>query len=202
MDTLAWSLILAGSLLIRQVAKGRVKDIPGDTRDMFLAVVSGDTASVSEVATRTGTGITGAVAAIGSSESATVVGSFPDVQGSLEAEMRSLAKSANNTYILGTTGPMSYDCSGLVWRSLSKMGVYTGPRFTTSTFTQVAPKFASRVTAPSRGDIVLWPNHHMGIVVGTDRMYSALNHAVGIRESGISAESRRAGPPMYWRINA
>jgi len=115
-------------------------------------------------------------------------------------EMHRLAQAANNTYVYGATGPNGYDCSGLVWRALKNIGIYTGSRFTTSTFPLAARSFAKSVDSPEVGDIVLWSFKHMGVVSGKDKFYSARNRKYGIGESSISGWSS-TGTPRYYRIS-
>lgn len=55
MNTVAYILILIGFVIIRSVSKGRmVTDIPDDLGDMFVALVTSDTAAMREVLARSG----------------------------------------------------------------------------------------------------------------------------------------------------
>jgi len=207
-------LILAGGLLIRQLATGRALNIPEDFRDSFTALTRGDFGTISEVAARRGDLIdgiipaeTGYAALAGTSLTATGVtdSNLVAAQESagvnpLVATAQALASKANNRYVLGTSGTKSYDCSGLAWRTLYETGVYKGPRFTTETFESVARSFATRVNDPRPGDIVIWPGKHMGIVSGKDRTFNALNSKKGIVDSSISGISKGLGTPHYWRL--
>ena len=62
------------------------------------------------------------------------------------------------------------DCSGLVWRAGRDIGI-PWARFTTSTI--MFSQYVERISAPSTGDIVVWPGHHMGIVSGPGQMLNA-----------------------------
>jgi cell wall-associated NlpC family hydrolase len=107
-----------------------------------------------------------------------------------------LGRSAGK-YVWGATGPNAYDCSGLVWRTLVKTGKYNGPRFTTST---IGSSGLKRVGNPQRGDIVVWPGHHMGFVLGPNRMYSAKSPSAGIGRNTISGDAGYFGrKPVYYR---
>ena len=103
------------------------------------------------------------------------------------------------TYILDTTGPNSYDCSGLVYRTLVNLGLYSGQRFSTRDFIALSSHIVSPVSSPAVGDIVLWPSAHIGIVSGPDTFYSAYSPARGILDTSIS---RFSGTPRYYRLNA
>lgn len=193
MNTLAYIFILSAILVMRAVSKGRVTNIGEDLSDAFLAFINGETDGLAEVLSRTGPdnkpaeGIASATAEPGKAVDA----------GTLNQEILSntlaLGKAAKG-YLLTATGPNYYDCSGLVWRALQKVG-YKGGRFTTSTI-QGTGAF-TRVTNPTPGDIVLWPRHHMGVVTGPGRFYSARNVRAGITEANI--KGFRNESPIYLR---
>jgi cell wall-associated NlpC family hydrolase len=204
METAALILILAGGLLIRQVVVGRADNIGEDARNAFTSLVNGNFGAISDVSSQRGTNVdpvitdtlggtapvTGGTAENGSSKGAALI-----------KEMRNLGGTAKG-YRLGSAGPDYYDCSGLVYKAMSNLGYYKGARFSTAMFPFSAARSVIQVTAPSVGDIVLWtafPTGHMGVVIGQDRMYSALNSREGIRESSISGITGK-GKPSYWRI--
>lgn len=205
MQTLAWILLLAGGLLIRQVSTGRAGNVLEDFSDGFTAFVSGDWGALSEVSARRGSN--NEVVSVLPAGSADAVGGSPVPAGTaggggtaLIAEMRKLGSAANNRYVFGATGPQAYDCSGLVWRAMRNTGIYNGARFTTATFPFMAGQVVTQAPSGNVGDVVLWrrgATGHMGVVIGPDRMFSALSSQWGIRESTISAEK---GTPSYWRI--
>jgi cell wall-associated NlpC family hydrolase len=203
MTTIAWLLILGAAVMIRSVAKGRVTELPGDARDMLLGALTGDFAAVKEAAGRTGEGLTAPSSdAVASSVAAGAAGAVASARAaSLLAETKRLG--TGKAYIWGGTfaaGGAGGDCSGLVWRALKNLGIYTGPRFTTVSFPAVSPKFSVPVASPLPGDIVVWqrlPTGHMGIVTGPDVFYSALSRKAGVRESKISAER---GVPKFYRL--
>lgn len=197
METLAWVTILAGILIGRQVIVGRAAQFPQDTHDFFLAFFRGDGAGLSEIAKRRGTSTAQNVATSLTDAQVSSMGSSGNVGSTLIAEMKRLAIAADNKYRWGATGPDGYDCSGLVWRAMKNLNLYGGPRFTTITFAASLGSKVQKVATPAPGDIVNWSLRHMGVVVGADRMYSALNTKVGITESAISAER---GTPEYWRL--
>jgi cell wall-associated NlpC family hydrolase len=202
-ESLGLALLIAGGLVVRQVAVGRAAYLGTDTRDMFAALLRNDTAALSEIASRRGQGLPDANAISPASTSyAAEAASASGAQ--LVSEMKRLAAIANNRYVYGAEGPNAYDCSGLVWRACVELGFYTGSRFTTSSWKGVAARFATSVSVPAYGDVVVWDTAkgHMGVVVGTDSMYSALNSNVGIVTSPISRETQQQGTPEYWRITA
>ena len=211
MTTFAWLLILVAILLIRAVSRGRVLYLGQDLSDAFLAIAEGNTAKFGEVIGRKGdasaatvTDVTPVGQAIGSALTGPGIG--VGVAGATAAQgltnallvtnMEGLGKKAKG-YVLGATGPEWYDCSGLMWRALQTVG-YKGGRFVTSTMkTQGGSQFVS-VDTPLVGDIALWPIHHVGVVTGPNRFYSARNPNSGISETAIS--TFRPEPPEYLRF--
>ncbi len=190
-------MILAG-LTVSAVWRGRVMELPTDLGEAFTAAITGDYADLKDVLTRKGDGLIPTPVAV-SSETAT--GTASAIGSTLLSEMKRLAVIADNTYSLGTTGPKSFDCSGLVWRALRNLGTYSGSRFTTATFVLAARSFAKPVNDPRIGDIVLWPRHHMGVVSGNDLFYSARNRKSGIGESRISTFRGAGSTIRYFRID-
>jgi len=205
METVGVGMIAVGSVMLRQVMVGRATSLATDSRDLATALLRGDFTALSDVTGRRGSVFsTGVASTLDSGGSAGTFGTFtvPDAAttqagSDLISEMKRLATIANNRYVLGTEGPGAYDCSGLVWRALTDLKLWSGPRFTTATFRSVALNFSSRVYTPAVGDIVLWTGQHMGVVVGTDLMFSALNPRVGCTTSKISVERNS---PSYWRL--
>lgn len=209
MNTIGWLFILGGFLLIRQVSKGRVKNLGEDLSDAFIAAASADTKALSAVLARTGTSNdviadlgTGTYAYKGKGNPANAAdASTPQANAIILREAVNLGEAAKG-YRFAASGPDYYDCSGLIWRACQKAG-YTGGRFTT--FTVKASKAFAQLGDPSLGvsqvtlgDIVLWPTHHMGVVSAPGRFYSARSVNSGIGESPIDNFSGY-GKPIYLR---
>jgi len=198
METLGILLLLIGATILRQVTVGRAENIPADAKDLVLAIVQGRFADIGAITAQRGlpanaaTPVAGKITAVAQSAIATANGN------ALLTKAMALGSSARG-YLWAAQGPTYYDCSGLVWKSLYDLGIYTGPRFTTYSFPLLAGKFATKVSSPAVGDIVLWSSH-MGIVSGPDQMYSAYSTASGIHSSTISGETPRHGTPTYWRL--
>jgi len=206
MEVLGLLLIVLSAWLTREVVTGRATNVLTDTRDLGSAIISGDMKGVSSVVDRAKTGDVSSVGFDTSTSSASGTENVSTTHesvtgGSLISHAQVLAKAAGNRYIWGAEGPNSYDCSGFVWRTLYDLGIYKGNRFTTTDFESVAPKFAYRVgkAEAAHDDIIVWPGHHMGFVLGDGLMYSALNHSLGITTSHIASEG---GSPHYWRIGS
>lgn len=203
-------LIVIGGLLMRQIVAGRVPETMSDLRELANDAIVGDFDGVWETLTSTGTPET-SVAITTTSDSA---GSDTDSDGgsgtgSATASGNGLLSTAKELgsgarYVMGATGPNSYDCSGLVWKALQAENVYKGSRFTTATFNNVAPKFADKVSSPQVGDIANDASgRHMGIVSGKDMFYSAMNPTAGIGSAKISTfkvAGNQHFNPTYWRL--
>lgn len=190
MNTIGYLFVLAALLLVRQISKGRVMNLGEDLTDTFIAIVSGDNDKLGEVLTRTGE----------SNQVTTVVADT--VSGAVSAAEKIAAHSlmgatitlgeAAKGYRWAATGPDYYDCSGLMWRACQKLG-YTGPRFVTATVSAM-PGFA-RSSNPGVNDLVVWPAHHMGVVTGPNKFYSARNVNAGIGYASI--DGFRKDAPIY-----
>jgi cell wall-associated NlpC family hydrolase len=209
-NTVAWVLILVGALTLRQVSRGRTLHLGEDLSDALLALVRGDSAELSAVLARTGTG-NAPVAAKGdvSTGGGGASGDFGPALTGLAAAVMARGQKAKG-YRWGGTGPDYYDCSGLVWRGLQDIG-YTGARFSTATirsrkgFTTISSPAMQGpgLTNAKPGDIVLWPagsggvTGHMGVMTAPNRFYSARSVRTGIGESSISGF--RKTMPIYLR---
>lgn len=204
MITLGWVFVLTAFLLARGVTKGRtVTDFPKDIGDMFVAAVTGNSGAVSEVLARTGDSNTPTQVQVADGPTGSVPNNTPGGLANLGAvvlqEAKKIGKEAGNKYVWGSTGPNGYDCSGLVWRAMKNTGVYTGPRFVTTTFAVMCRKAATKTSTPQVGDIVVWSGH-MGIVDGPGTMFSALNKKYGIVHSPLGWGGSSA--PTYYSLGS
>jgi cell wall-associated NlpC family hydrolase len=210
-STVAYVFLLVGALIVRQVYKGRVMNIGEDLTDAFIALTTGNTSQLTAVLTRTGDANSAPEATLG----ANAVGGTGAVAAAIAVGQASgivaAAKkrgSAAKGYRWAATGPDYYDCSGLMWRASQDCG-FTGARFTTATiqlskqFQQVAAPATQGPTVAGReaatiGDIIVWPGHHMGVITGPNKFYSARNPRSGISEAPI--EGFRPGNRTYYRL--
>lgn len=204
MPPIAYLLILVGAVTLRQVMVGRAKEIPSDARDLTLALFSGDTTEVGAVLGRRGENVPESELGSGSGSGTTILGSAVGTASGIgfATAVKDRGQAASNGYVLGATGPNSYDCSGLIWRTMMDTGIYDGPRFTTSTFEHVASgKGWKRVSSPVIGCVILWPNKHMGVSFGGDTMYSARSPSKGIGTSSVSGDSSYFGfSPVFYQV--
>lgn len=126
-----------------------------------------------------------------SSAAVTLPAGVPSTYGArYAAEVVQLGDKASG-YVLGGTGPDTFDCSGLLWRAAVNLGIYKGVRFTSATFALQARahRFAYRVKGhPQAGDILLWPTHHMAISLGGDKDYAARSPSKGVGPGSYSGD--------------
>jgi len=110
-----------------------------------------------------------------------VAGAAPTAAaGPTQAErvVRAVESHIGARYVLGATGPRSFDCSGLVFRSFKEAGL-SGRIGGNDTARGYLNRFrrlgrVSRV-APRVGDLVVYANGgHVGVYVGRGRVVSAL----------------------------
>lgn len=210
MNTIAYVFIFIGIIIFQRVSKGRALNITEDLSDAFQAIVNGNADDFAEIFNRTGDTATPSAGVIVGSAVAEAVGSA--AAGALTEQQKTANQrisywairlgEAAKGYRWAATGPDYYDCSGLMYRAAQKVG-YRGPRFFTATV-QGMPGF-KRIGSPSLGvsqaspgDIVLWPGHHMGVVIGSNRMYSARNPRAGIGETPI--KGFRKEDPIFLRF--
>ena len=200
MNVLAIVLILIGILVMDLARRGRITHLGDDLPDAFLAFFRQDADAFGEVISRHGDDATASETAwrdIGGSVADTltdVASKSRTASTGLAAECIKLGSAAKG-YKWTATGPDYYDCSGLIWRACTNLGIYSGPRFTT--YTIGALSTFVRVTSPAVNDIVVWPTRHMGVVTGPDKFYSARSRRTGIGYGTISTWARSS--PVYYR---
>jgi NlpC/P60 family len=112
--------------------------------------------------------------------------------GSIVAEAQKLGKAAQG-YELGGVGPAFYDCSGLVQKTLSDLGVSGVPRTSEEQYAW-ATKISASDLQP--GDLVFAQfagddasPGHVGIYVGNGEVYSAQDPALGIGNASLASWS-------------
>lgn len=122
-------------------------------------------------------------------------------------------------YVYGGTGAYAgdWDCSSFVswvlgkdlglglpggtWQEVTRGGADHGP----VVLDYASWGGASDVTMPARGDLVIWAGAgqggHIGIVLGPNRMVSALDTAQGTCVTPISGYGPTGVPMLYRRVN-
>lgn len=207
MNTVAWVLILGAVIIARAVAHGRATHLLEDMSDAFSAIIQGRYDDLSAALGRSGDS---ASVAVGESVAFALTSDagvrLSQAQKSANTNLAYWAYKLGETargYRFGGTGPDYYDCSGLMYRAAQKVG-YKGPRFWTGSV-QYMPGFTKLastgmgISQVTSGDLVVWPGHHMGVVVGQNRFYSALNPRAGIAERPIDG-FRKGEYPIYLRF--
>ncbi|MGW1743858.1 C40 family peptidase [Nocardia sp. NPDC001965] len=85
-----------------------------------------------------------------------------------EAMVQAALSKQGSPYVWGATGPMSFDCSGLVQWAAREAGI----KMSRTTYTQVL-EGEPVVGAPQRGDLVFPDAGHVGIALGGNQMVHA-----------------------------
>lgn len=188
-----------GGVLLDAVRRGRADDLPEDVQDIFVALLTLDGAKLRTVSQRRGEGLTASKVTT-SAPGPYAAGAGGSSGTGLLSEARRIGEAASG-YKYGTSGPSTYDCSGLVWRAARNIGAYDGPRFNTQSFPIVGKRAWRQVTGePQVGDVVLWRYYlppHMGIVSGPNQYYSARSQKSGIAEGSITGHG---GTPEFFRL--
>ena len=200
MITSGYVLVMLGVFFVREGLHGRnFGDALSDLKTLVTALFTFDTSAI-------GTALSTSAAA-STPTAATAFTAAPSSAASgaggtaLLTEMHKLAASATG-YRLGGTGPAYYDCSGLVWRAMTNLGIYTGSRFVVSSFASALGSKVTVTNAPQVGDVVTWVNGsraHMGVVDGQGTFFSALNPRQGIVTIPITSLTGE-GSPKFYRI--
>lgn len=195
MTTLGYVFLLVALLLIRGASKGRsIAQLPGDLWSMLNALIGGDQVGLSSALGLTGDTQDATTIAAGTPTPAT--GGSSAGGTTLLSECKRIGNG--KPYRLGTTGPNSFDCSGLIFRAMSNLAMYKGVRFTTFTFAVQCRSIVTKTSTAAVGDLIVWHGvpEHMGIIDGADSFYSALNPRVGIKSLSIKA---MGGHPLFYR---
>jgi cell wall-associated NlpC family hydrolase len=205
MDTIGWLLILGGALLMRGVVNGRGFDSFTDLSDAFIATIEGDSETLKSVWNRKGSNNSADEVAVPppSTFGGTTTGQGGGVPLVNEMKRIGLGKSYSQKQ---RTGPDSFDCSGLVWKAGTDLGIWPNktPVFTTASFKVLATtKFAlTKVPQVAAGDIVWWPGH-MGVATDNRNFFSALSahRAAGHQIDTVPIASiTNHGKPTFYRF--
>ncbi|ARZ69380.1 glycoside hydrolase [Streptomyces albireticuli] len=128
--------------------------------------------NTSEDAAEAASTSTGSKSTTGSGSSATLV-SF------LQAQV-------GKAYVMGSTGPSSYDCSGLVMAAYNQIGIDL-PRVSQDQSTAGTQVSLSNLQV---GDILYWGSagsaYHVGVYIGGGKFIGAQNPSTGVVERDLS----------------
>lgn len=117
--------------------------------------------------------------------------------GSVDKLIAAAKAALGKRYVLGSEGPNSYDCSGLVYHCLVKAGVKTG-RLNAAGFSQVDKWKKISYSAIKRGDLLFFSTNgkrvgHTGIYLGGGEMIDA--------SSSNGKVVRRSINTAFWKRN-
>ncbi|MGW1076853.1 C40 family peptidase [Streptomyces sp. NPDC002537] len=129
----------------------------------------------------TGSSEEAADAASSSSETPTNTGS-----GSVSTLISFLQAQVGKAYVMGSTGPSSYDCSGLVMAAYSQIGIDL-PRVSQDQSAHGTQVSLSNLQA---GDILYWGSsgsaYHVAVYIGGGKFIGAQNPSTGVVERDLS----------------
>jgi len=182
MDTIGWLLLFSGAFLIRGVINGRGFKSFTDLGDAFLAAAEFNSTKLKAAWDETGsnndpdTSATDAVTV----PTGTITSGFSNGV-SLLAEMQRIGTGKGYSQVK-RTGPDSFDCSGLVWKAGSNLGIWPKgtTAFNTASFVTHTKAFGlveyTDATAGGiqAGDIIWWVGH-MGVATDSQNFFSALS---------------------------
>lgn len=115
-----------------------------------------------------------------SSSSSKVSSAASKASGSMASVISFLQAQVGKAYVMGGTGPSSYDCSGLVQAAFKTIGVEL-PRTSQEQSNTGTPVSLSSLQV---GDLVFWGGqgsaYHVGVYIGGDQYLDAANPSTGI----------------------
>ncbi|MCM2426837.1 C40 family peptidase [Streptomyces sp. RKAG337] len=114
------------------------------------------------------------------SSSSKVSSAASKASGSIASVISFLQAQVGKPYVMGGTGPSSYDCSGLVQAAFKTIGVEL-PRTSQEQSNSGTPVSISSLQV---GDLVFWGGqgsaYHVGVYIGGDQYLDAANPETGI----------------------
>ncbi|MFI9099938.1 C40 family peptidase [Streptomyces fildesensis] len=120
------------------------------------------------------------VSSSSSSSSSKVSSAASKASGSMASVISFLQAQVGKAYVMGGTGPSSYDCSGLVQAAFKTIGVEL-PRTSQEQSNTGTPVSISSLQV---GDLVFWGGqgsaYHVGVYIGGDQYLDAANPSTGI----------------------
>ncbi|MDF9814951.1 C40 family peptidase [Streptomyces sp. SPB162] len=115
-----------------------------------------------------------------SSSSSKVSSAASTASGSIASVISFLQAQVGKAYVMGGTGPSSYDCSGLTQAAFKTIGVDL-PRTSQEQSNTGTPVSISSLQV---GDLVFWGGqgsaYHVGVYIGNDQYLDAANPETGI----------------------
>jgi peptidoglycan DL-endopeptidase CwlO len=115
--------------------------------------------------------------------------------------MKFMWASIGKTYVMGGTGPDTYDCSGLIQAAWKAVGV-TLPRTSGQQY-DATVRISYEDLQP--GDLVFFGyhgSHHVGMYIGNDQMIDAANPRRGVTVSNLTLSWYKQNLGGYGRIPA
>lgn len=109
------------------------------------------------------------------------VTSVPQASGRAGTIVSFAKAQVGKRYVFGTSGPSTFDCSGLVKAAYARIGI----SLPHSTYTQInRGRSVSRANLQP-GDLVFPSSGHVGIYVGNGLMVHASNPRTGVKLSSV-----------------
>ncbi|OEV09176.1 cell wall-associated NlpC family hydrolase [Streptomyces sp. Amel2xB2] len=110
---------------------------------------------------------------------------LPSASGNVAGMISFLKSQVGKPYVLGASGPSSYDCSGLTQAAYKQLGVSL-PRTSQEQSTHGTPV---SMDALQEGDMLYWGGagsaYHVGVYVGGGKFIGAQNSSTGVVEKTL-----------------
>lgn len=110
---------------------------------------------------------------------------LPSGSGNVAGMIGFLKAQVGKSYVMGASGPSSYDCSGLTQAAFKQLGVDL-PRTSQAQSTEGTPVSMDSL---QEGDLLYWGGagsaYHVGVYVGGGKFIGAQNSSTGVVEKSL-----------------
>ncbi len=107
-----------------------------------------------------------------------------DTSGRAAGAVSAALSKVGSSYVWGTSGPSTFDCSGLTSWAYRQVGISL-PRSSSTQYSSVGRRVSASEIQP--GDLVFYysPVSHVGMYIGNGRIVHAANPRTGVNTTGL-----------------